>query len=205
MKKFGFTLAEVLITLGIIGVVAALTMPTLIQSHKKHVVETRLKHFYSVINQAVKLSEAYNGDKTTWSVSENGQFWNYIEPYLKYTKIEDVSHEYNDNIDQKVYLSNGSVFDISFTEIVFYPEAKNLNKTEKIMGRDCFRFRLLSAKGMEPYIAHWNGDIDNLYTNSTYGCNTKSKSKTKHNIGAWCTAIIQRNGWKIPKNYPFKF
>ena len=34
---FGFTLAEVLITLGIIGVVAALTMPVLIENHKKQV------------------------------------------------------------------------------------------------------------------------------------------------------------------------
>lgn len=32
MKKTGFTLAEVLITLGIIGVVAAMTLPSLIQS-----------------------------------------------------------------------------------------------------------------------------------------------------------------------------
>ena len=36
MKKFAFTLAEVLITLGIIGIVAALTLPTLIHNnHKK--------------------------------------------------------------------------------------------------------------------------------------------------------------------------
>lgn len=34
MKRYGFTLAEVLITLGIIGVVAALTIPTLIQNYK---------------------------------------------------------------------------------------------------------------------------------------------------------------------------
>ena len=38
MKKFGFTLAEVLITLGVLGVVAAVTMPTLIQKHKEQVV-----------------------------------------------------------------------------------------------------------------------------------------------------------------------
>ena len=35
MKKFGFTLAEILITLSIIGVVAALTIPSLIQHYKK--------------------------------------------------------------------------------------------------------------------------------------------------------------------------
>ena len=34
-KRFGFTLAEVLITLGIIGVVAAMTIPTLIKTYQK--------------------------------------------------------------------------------------------------------------------------------------------------------------------------
>ena len=36
MKKRAFTLAEVLITLGIIGIVAALTMPTLIGNYQKN-------------------------------------------------------------------------------------------------------------------------------------------------------------------------
>lgn len=39
--KAGFTLAEVLITLGIIGIVAAITIPTLIHAYKVKVVETR--------------------------------------------------------------------------------------------------------------------------------------------------------------------
>ncbi len=49
----GFTLAEVLVTLGIIGVVAALTMPTLIDNHRKAVTEARLEKFYSLMSQAV--------------------------------------------------------------------------------------------------------------------------------------------------------
>lgn len=59
----GFTLAEVLITLGIIGIVAAMTLPTLIQNYKNRVVETRLKKFYSTMNQAVLMAEAQYGDK----------------------------------------------------------------------------------------------------------------------------------------------
>lgn len=53
-RKNGFTLAEVLITLGIIGVVAAMTMPTLIASHKKTVTETQLKKAYSVLANGIK-------------------------------------------------------------------------------------------------------------------------------------------------------
>ncbi len=43
-NRFGFTLAEVLITLGIIGVVAAMTIPVMISSYNKHITETRLKN-----------------------------------------------------------------------------------------------------------------------------------------------------------------
>jgi type II secretory pathway pseudopilin PulG len=42
-------LAEVLITLGIIGVVAALTMPALVANHQKNVVGTRLRKFYATL------------------------------------------------------------------------------------------------------------------------------------------------------------
>ena len=42
-KRVAFTLAEVLITLGIIGVVAAITLPTLIQNYQKQVLVTQLK------------------------------------------------------------------------------------------------------------------------------------------------------------------
>ncbi len=47
-----FTLAEVLITLGIIGVVAALTMPTLIAQHRKKALQTALLKTYSELQQA---------------------------------------------------------------------------------------------------------------------------------------------------------
>lgn len=52
MKK-GFTLAEVLITLAIIGVVAALTIPGLIQNNRTKALETGLKKANSIISQAV--------------------------------------------------------------------------------------------------------------------------------------------------------
>ena len=53
MKK-AFTLAEVLITLGIIGVVAAMTMPSLIQNYQKKALATQTQKFYSMMSQAVK-------------------------------------------------------------------------------------------------------------------------------------------------------
>lgn len=60
MKK-GFTLAEVLITLGIIGVVAAMTMPTLIQDNQKRSLEVATQKFYSMMSQAVRQYMADEG------------------------------------------------------------------------------------------------------------------------------------------------
>lgn len=102
-NRFGFTLAEVLITLGIIGVVAAMTIPVMISSYNKHITETRLKKFYSLFNQAIKLSVAENGEVEGWdsywdaakniydedgNVKENSDvvdaaFEKYLAPYMK--------------------------------------------------------------------------------------------------------------------------
>ena len=57
-KRFGFTLAEVLITLGIIGVVAAMTMPTLMNSTNGAQYRTAYKKALSVLSQAVVLNVA---------------------------------------------------------------------------------------------------------------------------------------------------
>ena len=54
-RKFGFTLAEVLITLGIIGVVAALTMPILIKNYQKHVLMTQIKKTVTTLQNGIKL------------------------------------------------------------------------------------------------------------------------------------------------------
>ena len=53
--KFAFTLAEVLITLGIIGIVAAMTIPNLITKHQQKVTVTKLEKAISYINQACRL------------------------------------------------------------------------------------------------------------------------------------------------------
>lgn len=56
-----FTLAEVLITLGVIGVVAALTLPALINKYQKVVIKNRFKKAYSLVSQAIKQVEVNNG------------------------------------------------------------------------------------------------------------------------------------------------
>lgn len=58
----GFTLAEVLITLGIIGVVAALTIPNLIANSRAHQLRSRFLKSYSTVQQAFRLMIADEAD-----------------------------------------------------------------------------------------------------------------------------------------------
>ena len=230
-KRCAFTLAEVLITLGIIGVVAAMTMPALIQNYTNSVAEARLKKFYSIMNQAILQSIVDNGEVESWSyfnaevIDDEGNtvnqadkndesFQKYLAPYLKITHKK----EAKDHSGKKIFLyflADGSAFSFSEHEnrdIVFYPKnpEKCINKSngtyDEIRGICSFAFefypinnspdwKYLYKKGMEPTLYLWDGDEDTLYTNSIRGCNLG-------NGGTYCTAIIQRHGWKIPKNYP---
>src|SRR5574344_697202 len=69
MKKNAFTLAEVLITLGIIGVVAALTLPSLIENYKERQYIIQLKKAYSTIAQAYEKATWENETPDTWGLT----------------------------------------------------------------------------------------------------------------------------------------
>lgn len=62
MKKLGFTLAEVLITLVIIGVIAAMTVPTLMNNTQGQENKTAFKKAISAMNQALTLEYALEGN-----------------------------------------------------------------------------------------------------------------------------------------------
>ena len=132
IKKCAFTLAEVLITLGIIGVVAAITIPSLVTNYQKHVVETKLAKFNSTMNQAMRLSMADNRDPDSWlernhnyTYPETVEFMNtYFLPYMKYIKTEPSSSQNG----IRVILLDGSYFSFSVTQdggdIVYYVNGK---------------------------------------------------------------------------------
>ncbi|MBP3923616.1 type II secretion system protein [bacterium] len=66
-----FTLAEVLITLGIIGIVAAMTLPALISNYKEKTIVSKLKKFESIMSQAFLMSIDNNGTPDYWGLSSN--------------------------------------------------------------------------------------------------------------------------------------
>lgn len=69
-KQAAFTLAEVLITLAIIGVVAALTIPSLVNKYKERQRITQLKKTYAVLNQAFQFAYIEHGAPSKWSLTK---------------------------------------------------------------------------------------------------------------------------------------
>lgn len=61
IKRLGFTLAEVLIVMGIVGIVAEMTVPALVQDYQKKYYTTNLKKAYTEFNQALKQMSQDNG------------------------------------------------------------------------------------------------------------------------------------------------
>ena len=94
-KKFAFTLAEVLITLTIIGVIAALTIPNLMKKYEEQQILAGIKAAYSILQNAIKLSIAENGPMSEWGLVDGWETYNahknfserFIVPYLKVASV----------------------------------------------------------------------------------------------------------------------
>ncbi len=210
-KKAAFTLAEILITLAVIGVVAALTIPTLINKYNQTVTETRLKQFYSSMNQAIQLSEIDNGSKTTWDFNEycptgseyseeclTKNFEKFFKPYLKFT-----DYKYSLKLPIYVgtdlaaalivYFQNGSAvaFQYKTNDLWFFPIASNLEKKGK-RDKDYFLFGFYpngTSSGNVFCKAYYKGKGMLPYVWSDY-------DGTEEN--APCLRKVQLNGWKFP-------
>lgn len=194
MKK-AFTLAEVLITLVIVGVIAALTIPLLVQKYQNMVVENKLKKFYSVMQQAIKMSEAENGELQYWYKSfgsnHSAEVWEWYEKYLgKY--IRSVKIEANSKINKLnnpiVYLPDGSAFTFSAPsrDIVFYTQPGKCDEKAACT----FKF-ILRPFGFISY-----GQGNTIQELRTKCLNPEERSN--------CSGYIHINGWKIPNDYPLK-
>ena len=175
MKKFAFTLAEVLITLGIIGIVAALILPTIIQNYQKRVTVEGLKKEYTLLQQALKMYQADNGvdfDQIDTTLPAETFMQKYILPYVEI--IEECERstkcykDYPIGIDRKakliIYnklyiLKDGAILGISWdaaTGKVFFLDINGI-KGPNYSGRDIFYFFLVNKSTMK------NTDIASKY------------------------------------------
>lgn len=107
LKKAAFTLAEVLITLGIIGVVAAMTMPSLIQNYQEKATVTKLKKFYSLVSQAYVSILNDEGGSDTLQAGNDLEMMEKFGKYLKYQKTCGRNKGCFPNVTYKSVTGNG--------------------------------------------------------------------------------------------------
>ena len=116
-RKAAFTMAEVLITLGIIGIVAAMTLPSLIGKYQKQVTVSKLQKVYTTLNQALERSEVDHEDYKYWpsgfDIGAENYFNEYWKPYLNVVHVCKTYKDCGFNISQPWTQLNNTKFDFS--------------------------------------------------------------------------------------------
>ncbi len=222
-RKFAFTLAEVLITLGIIGIVAVLILPGAITNYKKKVIVERLKANYSIFSQVINSAKQDYGDISSWDLTLSSiDFANkYILPYLstsvqktKWYKIQTLRNV-EDGINGFLFWSTGRPVYMLGNGVNFsYQRDQGLSwividingsKGPNVMGTDGFAFVIDASRNqLIPY--GFGLPKETLAS--------KNVSKVEHACaegvgwryyqGGYCAALIMAEGWKIPDDYPLR-
>lgn len=87
IKKLAFTLAEVLIVVGIIGIIAELTIPTLVADFQQKALIAQLRQSYSIISQAYARAIADNGEPRNWNCFYLNDVAKILAPYFQTVKV----------------------------------------------------------------------------------------------------------------------
>lgn len=187
MKK-AFTLAEVLITLGIVGVVSAMTIPTLVQNYQNRELEAKAKKTYSTLAQAFEelmrknnavtlsdtnfISDPYTALRSVLTVANTGSPQGYgIEGNDELTIDQDVQITFADGT--YVTFSTPTVNNVGSQIIVDTNGEKRPNR----FGRDVLVFYVMR-----------NGDIVS---------GSQSGFTGSFATGASTTQTLMQNGWEI--------
>ncbi len=222
-RRAAFTLAEVLITLGIIGVVAAMTMPSLIQHYKKQTAETRLKHFSSLMQQIVSMryKDAIEGKEQLVSLkglngNDQEKYFNlYLKPYGKWAKTQKTDTAFmaalpdgsgiyliKTNSCDSTLRSDGLLYDycchymIYCVDYKYCKELKNINSVASLNS---------VSYGKNTFIfAASSGRPDRTYIVSGFS-REDLISLCKSGDMIRCTSLLEYDGWKIKDDYPIKF
>ena len=194
-RKSAFTLAEVLITLGIIGFVAAITLPVLISKYNEQAWLTAFKKSYSVLYQAYLMAYQENGIASTWCPEKNTdcakKYFDILSPYLNvvqiwgYERPEAINKiSYHDIGSNNIFTRNHYKFVLNAGTIVSIQYETELNmpllqvdtnglKGPNQLGKDIFYFTLNSRANypvISGFAKWWIGA-----SNGTY-CTTESQS-----------------------------
>ena len=228
-NKKAFTLAEVLLTLVIIGVVAAITLPVISENYQKQITIEQLKKAYSAFSQITNRAIADNGPIESWIIdddSNNSNIFfhkNYIIPYLNIMKDCGYSNNMGCNFQYKTFkgkknnlnymyrfiLNDGTLVasSISVTNSVKYIRVfidVNGEKSPNIMGRDVFAFiyyiHTIGNKLKGIFVPECHLINRKSILTDSWGCNKKSDGLYS---GICCAELIMQDGWQIKKDYPW--
>lgn len=169
MTKFNkaFTLAEVLVTLMIIGVIASITIPSLRKNTDQRENIAGMKKAYSTLSQAIIMSEGDNGSSKRWAYAgDSGAFYNnYLKPYLNTTKDCGVDEEcFGDIIKNpngnnygagyyKIIMADGSrwIFETNEADHTHVVIDVNGSKKPNIVGSDVFTFTITKTAFVDTF------------------------------------------------------
>ena len=218
MNYKAFTLAEVLITIGIIGIVASMTLPTLIAKHKKSVVETSLSKAYNVFSNAIRFSELDNDNMEHWPTGEDLNmeiFWDsYIKPYFVEPKLcltcktcgydatcinEAFSKKWSGEKWLLISEDSRILFKLNDGTVIFFPRNTSDHDGKPVYVKDLY----IDING-EKLPNELGRDVFYFTRNNKRGIIIAPEGDCKQNR-KYCTNEIMSNGWKIPSDYPYKF
>lgn len=211
-NKLGFTLAEVLITLGIIGIVAAMTMPALIQKQQRKEASSRLKKFVSTFSQALLFAENEHGPKSGWQIGEHNStqssmdFLNvYIKPYVKYIDIvASKSPDFNQNSATMQFL-DGSTITVKVGNCYDIYYDYNGEKKPNELGKDIFKFILCKSEhscyGIKPVLRSFYCETQQVYEQS-YPKTREEMIEACKQRASHCTILVENDNWEIKEDYP---
>ena len=225
--KKAFTLSEVLITLGIIGMVAALTMPAVIANYQKQETVSRLQKVYSVLSQAVKQAELNEIKYWNFSLPPENFYKTYIRPYITVSQEFinsdppfDISYKclngricntygsYSNKSVPKIILNDGSMIIFDFLGNNYEVILTDINgyKKPNTWGKDMFAFSIQAEGGLRPYglgAAIPGGSFGDKMDRETIINSSNARACKKGKDGVWCAALIMMDGWQINKDYPW--
>lgn len=199
----GFTLTEVLMTLLIIGLVAAMTIPSLITNQQEQSAISKLKKTYSVVSQAINISEATNSSINTWAFPSAGNvaelrswFDTYFGPYLKYIIITEKANSII------VTLQDGIDVEFEMTSEMDVKIYINGYRRSNLVGKSIFYYEILpntSNSAFRPYEEGVTAVGRAKWTTGPYACTRTNATANRR----YCSGLIIEDDWEIKGDYPW--
>lgn len=93
----GFTLAETLITLGIIGIVAAMTIPTLVANYQKQLLETAFKKQYATLLQVISMLSFEFSNPDITATNDQNELYEFLYEHLQIIEQPDPDDPFDGN------------------------------------------------------------------------------------------------------------